>query len=64
MLTGKYLLKRGIQLNITKFPRSSLNNNYVKFFSDKKAEKTAMELVSDYDQMKVKYFNVLTELSA
>lgn len=30
----------------------------------KKAEKNAIELVNDYEQMKVKYFNVLTELSA
>jgi DNA repair exonuclease SbcCD ATPase subunit len=29
----------------------------------KKAEKNAIEIVNDYEQMKVKYFNVLTELS-
>ena len=29
----------------------------------KKAEKNAKELVNDYDQMKMKYFNVLTENS-
>jgi hypothetical protein len=29
----------------------------------KKAEKNAVELVNDYDQMKVKYFNVLTDNS-
>jgi hypothetical protein len=27
----------------------------------KKAEKGAMEIVSDYEQMKLKYFNVLQE---
>jgi hypothetical protein len=54
MLTGKYLLKRGIQLNITKFPRSSLNINNVKFFSDKKAEKTAQKL-SFIDKIKQKF---------
>lgn len=27
----------------------------------KKAEKGAMEIVSDYEQMKMKYFNVLQE---
>ena len=29
----------------------------------KKAEKGAKELVTDYEQMKMKYFNVLTENS-
>jgi hypothetical protein len=29
----------------------------------KKAEKTARELVNDYEQIKLKYFNVLTENS-
>ena len=30
----------------------------------KKAEKSASELVNDYDQMKLKYFNVLQENSS
>jgi hypothetical protein len=30
----------------------------------KKAEKNVKELVNDYEQMKLKYFNVLTENSA
>ncbi len=30
----------------------------------KKAEKNVKELVNDYDQMKLKYFNVLTENSS
>lgn len=29
----------------------------------KKAEKNAREIVNDYEQMKLKYFNVLTENS-
>jgi len=29
----------------------------------KKAEKNAKEIVNDYEQMKLKYFNVLTENS-
>lgn len=29
----------------------------------KKAEKSAKDLVNDYEQMKLKYFNVLTEIS-
>jgi hypothetical protein len=30
----------------------------------KKAEKAARELVNDYEQIKLKYFNVLTEISS
>jgi hypothetical protein len=54
MFTGKYLLKRGIQINITKSTRSAFNINNVKFFSDKKAEKTAQKL-SFIDKIKQKF---------
>lgn len=40
------------------------HNVLMKRVSDyKKAEKNAKEMVNDYDQMKLKYFNVLTENS-